>query len=204
MRNSNGTKYVIIMALLVSVVALSLGFAALTNTLTIKSSATVGPGTFQVDLSTSKTASTQASVTPTTTGGATGANASMTTTTLSGLAATFTAPGQSVVYTLAAYNSGQFLAYLNEIQIGSKTCTPGTNTTSSYVTAACNGISISVKVGSDSAVTVTDNDIDSHSLAKAAGEDVVVTISYASGSAVADGDFTVAFGDVKLIYGSVD
>ena len=35
-------------------------------------------------------------------------------------------------------------------------------------------------------------------------EEVVVTIKYADGATRADGDFSVAFGDITLTYGSVD
>ena len=211
MRNSNGTKYIIILALLIAVTGLSLGFAAFSNTLTIKSSATVtNPSDSGVVLSTSKTAASTGNVTPTTTGGASGSTASIasaTPTTISNVKATFTGPGQTVVYTLAAYNTGDFLYYLNQVNLGSKTCTAKSGTTQSYVDTACNSISISVKVGSTT-YSSTNTSISSHSLAKATGEDVVVTISYASGGAVADGDFDVAFGDangdIKLVYGTAD
>ena len=210
MRNSNGSKYIIIMALLISVVALSVGFAALSSTLTIKSSATVSNDEgFDVRLSSSKTALATNNITPTTSGGATGTAATISAGTagqgnqISGIAATFTAPGQSVVYTLAAYNNGIFAGYLKSITFGSKTCTAGTGTTQSYVNSACTGISITVKVGTTT-YNATNSSISGHSLAVGAGEDVVVTVAYASGSAVADGDFTVAFGDIVLNYSSTD
>ena len=84
-----------------------------------------------------------------------------------------------------------------------KVCTAKTGTTQSYVDSACNGISISVQVGSttytESAATVN-----SHSLAATTGEAVTVTITYAENSAEADGAFDVAFGDITLGYSTVD
>lgn len=206
MRNSTGSKYVIVFALLFTVAAISIGFAAFTSTLTIKSSAEVGGGNFNVSLSTSNSAVATGSVTGTpspATGGPTAQAATLTATTIQGLKATFTAPGQSVKYSFYAFNAGEFLAYLNSVSIGTKTCTPGSGTTASYVTSACNGISLSVKVGSNT-YNASNTNISSHTLAKNAGEAVEITISYAAGSATADGDFTVAFGDTTLIYGSAD
>ena len=200
----NGAKYVIVFALLISVAALSLGFAAFSSTLTIESEADVvgDPTKFNVSLSKSSSSATTGSVTPTVTG-ATGSAATLSANKIEGLKATFTDKGQSVKYSFYAYNAGQFIGYLNSVSIGSKTCTPVEGTTQSYVTSACNGISISVKVGSDT-YNSTNNSIANHTLAIGAAEVVEVTISYASNAALADGDFTVAFGDIVLTYGSAD
>jgi len=204
MRSSNGTKLLVVGALLISVVALSIGFAAFTTSLNISSSAEVSPSSssFNVSLSTSATSVATGSVSATGTG-ANGANATLTANRISGLKATFTAPGQSVKYNFYAYNAGSFLAYLNSVVIGSKTCTAVEGTNQSYVNSACEGISISVKANT-STFTTTDTSISDHTVAKNASEPIEVTISYASGSAVADGDFTVSFGDVVLTYGSAD
>ncbi len=207
MRNNTGAKYVIVFALLISVAALSIGFAAFTSTLTIQSSATVGGGNFNVSLSKVSTGVTTgavtATVTPTGVTGFTADSATLSATTISGLKANFTAPGQTVKYSFYAYNDGEFLAYLNSVNLGGKTCTAGTGTNQTYVNNACNGITLTVKVGSNTYST-SNTSISSHTLAKDTGEAVEVTIEYASGSATADGDFTVAFGDTTLIYGSAD
>ena len=97
MRNS-GAKYVVIVALLVSVDALSLGFAAYSNTLSISASAAVGgdPNQFGVCFSKATNACTAGSVTATlspASGGPTAASAtipSTDTTKITGLNATFT------------------------------------------------------------------------------------------------------------------
>ena len=205
MRDSNKTKVIIIIALLISVAGLSFGFAAFTSSLTIKSSADVTPSntSFNVSLSTSNSSLATGNVTPTVTGGATGSSATLNASTISGIKATFTAPGQTVKYNFYAYNSGSFIAYLNSVSIGSKTCTPGEGTTASYVTSACNGIKISVKV-KDTSFNSSNTNISSHALAKNSSEVVEVTVSYDTGAAVADGDFSVAFGDTVLTYGSAD
>ena len=71
------------------------------------------------------------------------------------------------------------------------------------VEAACNGISVSVKVGNDTYTGSMDS-ITNHLLALNAYEEVVVTIEYTSTASRADGDFEVAFGDIILTYDSVD
>ena len=52
------------------------------------------------------------------------------------------------------------------------------------------------------------NSISNHSLAPLGesgnGETITVTISYDEEAKRADGDFTVAFGDITLTYGAVD
>ena len=65
-------------------------------------------------------------------------------------------------------------------------------------------ISVSVTVGATGPVTTTNSNITGHSLAIDAHETVTVKIEYASGGDTADGDFTVAFGDIALLYSSVD
>lgn len=201
MKENNG-KTVALAALAVSVIGLGVGFAAFTQTLTLKSSATVTPSsdTFKVKFN-----AAGGSVTPTTSG-ATGAAATVTDTTVSGMKADFTAPGQSVTYTIPVLNEGEYVAYLNSINYASEvTCTAGDSATDSLVQSACEGIKVSVKAGSDAAVTASKTSIANHTLAAKTGtEDVVITISYEEDSTRSDGDFTVAIGDITLDYGSAD
>ena len=202
MRN-NGSKYIVLFALLISVAALSLGFAAFTSTLTISAEATYqDPGNWDLKLSTVNNKIQSGTVTPTATG-ATGSAATLTANSISGLKATFTGTGQSVKYSFYAYNASAFLGYLNSVSIGTKTCTAKTGTNQTYVNTACNDISLSVKVGSQT-YTTTNTSISSHTLAASTGEAVEVTISYAENGATADGDFDVSFGNVTLLYGTAD
>lgn len=198
----NTGKTVALAALAVSVIGLGVGFAAFSRTLTLQSSATVKPSddTFSVKFN-----AAGGTVAPTTTG-ATGSTATVTDTTVSGMKAAFTAPGQSVTYTVPVLNDGEYVAYLNSINYASGvSCTAGSSATDSLVQAACSGIEVSVKAGSDAAVTTSKTSITGHTLAAKSGtEDVVITISYKEGSSRADGDFTVAIGDITLDYGSAD
>ena len=212
-------QVVTLVALVVAVLGLSVGFAAFTNTLTIKSSAEVkpDPNQFNVDLSGATDTEVTTVTASTVSTGATAETASInnagaTTNVIQNLKATFTEPGQSVTYEFYARNVGKYTAYLNDIAFNAatgatanetKVCTPGASTTASQVTAACENISLTLSVGSLTGVTGSQSGISSHSLAVDANEKITLTIAY-TGSAIADGDWSVAFGDIVLTYDSVD
>ena len=223
MEKDRRARVVAIAALLVGVVGLSLGFAAFTNTLTIKSSAevTVDSSAFNVDFSTASntvTAGTVAGTPSPATGGPTAANATIDNSAaasaqITGLKATFTAPGQSVTYNFYTKNAGALKAYLTNVAFATptKTCTAKTGTTQTLVDAACNGISLTLTLGSENFTqstaraafaTATAHDLEKNG-ETGDYEAVQVVIAYAANSAQADGDFDVAFGDITLTYSSV-
>lgn len=218
MEKDRGTRVIAIVALVVGVVGLTIGFAAFSSTLTISSSAEVSPDSskFNVDFTSAGTGdiSTAAIVptkSPNTITATNGAIDNSGDPKVTGLKATFTEPGQSATYSFWAKNIGEYTAYLNSITIANATggdsykkCTAKTGTTQSLVDSACNGISMTVQVGSETATSSSVATINNHSLAVNGFDPVVVTISYAAGSAQADGDFDVAFGDITLSYSSVD
>ena len=215
MERKDSTRIIAIIAVVVAVIGLSVGFAAFSNTLTIKSSANVTPSAtdFDVNFSNSNTAEQAGDVTGVGTNNATGDTATIDNTdspTISGLKANFTEPGQTVTYSFYAHNAGKYDAFLNAItyanvdgDTATKVCTAGVGTDATMVEAACNGISVTVKVGSNT-YTGSNDSIADHLLAIDGYEEVVVTIEYASDATRADGDFTVDFGDITLTYGSVD
>ena len=221
MSENKGYKVIAIVALMLGVVGVTLGYAAFTSTLTISSSAEVKPSSanFNVDFSSSSssvlTAAIQPELTPSTpVEGFTATDATISNSgdpTITNLHATFTQPGQSVTYRFYSYNAGEYVAYLNKITFsGTKSCTakavesPATPATQSLVNAACNGISLSVKVGSDDPTTSSIASLTNHTLGINAAEEVVVTISYAQDAAVADGDFDVTLPSIVLTYDSVE
>ena len=228
MEKDRTTKVVAICALLLAVVGVSLGFAAFSQNLKISSTATVTPSDNMYIYFASddeKTGEGEIVAEPV---GATPAqydndvehkavidNSNNKAPTITGLRADFTAPGQSVTYSFYAYNAWEYEAYLKAINIdATKTCVAKSGTLSAdetikaaqeeKIAEACNGISISVKVGTDEAVTATTGNINNHTLASDAFEPVVVTITYAAGSSVADTDFDVTFGDITLNYSSTN
>ena len=206
-------RYIAVAALLLGIVGVTLGYAAFSSTLRITSSAEVTPdsSTFNVDFSSSNSSVQTNNITPTLSANVTGFSATAAQIdntgdpTISNLKATFTEPGQSATYSFYAYNAGQYIAYLNSVVFsGNKTCTARTGTTQSLVDTSCNGINLSVKVGSEAATTTSISTITGHSLGINGAEEVIVVISYEAGSGMADGSFDVTLPDVVLTYNSID
>lgn len=215
MDRDRSTKVIAIVALCVAVFGLSVGFAAFSNDLTIKSEATVKPNAsdFDVNFSSSDTSETDGTVTATSTAGVTAEPATInnaTAPTISGIKVEFTEPGQSAKYSFFAHNAGKYNAFLNNVTFKNAkdananiACVAAEGTNANMVASACQGISIKVKVGTTTFVEPTPN-ITSHELPIDQYEPVEVTIEYKTGAARADGDFQVNIGDIVLTYGSVD
>ncbi|MBQ9071546.1 MAG: hypothetical protein IJY25_00105, partial [Bacilli bacterium] len=184
------------------------------SSLLIKSSLSVDPdsSTFSVVFSSSSTALETNAITPTvnpTTLTATKATIdnSGTYPTIENLSATFTEPGDSVSYTFYARNTGKYDAYLTSIvfqnlEIGVfKNCIAMPGTSETLVASACNSISATVTVGSESATSTTLG-IEDHELLQGNSETVTITLSYGSNGTRADGPFEVNFGNIYLTYGT--
>ena len=217
MEKNRKIQIIAIVALVIGIVGLSIGFAAFSSVLNIQASANVKPdsSTLNVDFSSAEDKVEIAEITPTAT-----PNTLVTTNgvidnsgdpTISNLSATFTEPGQSVVYKFYAYNAGELNAYLKSIvfsnvtgQNATKICTAAQGTTDTLVQKACDKISVKVKVGNELETTTGKASITGHALSKGNGELVTVTLEYEAGADRADGDFTVAFGNITLNYSSVD
>lgn len=217
MEKNRKVQVISVFALVIAIVGLSIGFAAFSSVLNIQTSANVKPdsSTMNVDFSSAQDKVEVAEIIPTAT-----PNSLVTTNavidnsvdpTISNLSATFTEPGQSVTYKFYAYNAGKLNAYLKSIVFGNvagqnatKICTAGQGTTDALVQKACEKISVKVKVGNEIETTTGKASITGHTLAIDNGELVTVTLEYEAGAERADGDFTVAFGDITLNYSSVD
>lgn len=217
MEKNRNAQVIAIVALVVAVLGLSIGFASFSNVLNIQASANVKPdsSTLNVDFSSSIDSVTVAEITPTAT-----PNSIVTTNatidnsadpTISNLSATFTEPGQSVVYKFYAYNAGELNAYLKSIVYANvaggnatKVCTAKEGTTDALVQKACENILLKVKVGNELETATGKASITGHSLAKKTGEMITVTLEYAAGAERTDGDFSVAFGNITLNYSSAD
>ena len=209
MEHNRSQKLLMIIALVVGIASLSIGFAAFSNTLNISSSASVSPSsdTFSVKFSTSQNSLVVGAVTPSskTTGITTtdGVIDNGTNPTIKNLSATFTSPGQYVEYTFYARNEGEYTAYLNNINfLGDKTCIGETGTTSSLVTSACESINISATIGNTTYTETTP--IEGHTLAKGVGEQIKIRLEYLSSGTAVDGAFSIKFPNVALVYSTLD
>ena len=139
MRYETRNKIMIIVVLL-SIMGITIGFAAFTANLTISSSATVNPNasSFKVVFSNKSNSIDTSDVTPTLTPTTLSANQGIidntTNPTITNLNVNFTEPGQKAVYSFYVYNAGEYTAYLNSITFKTgtlsshKTCTAGSGT----------------------------------------------------------------------------
>ena len=208
MKNKQG---ITIAALIIAIVGLSIGFAAFSNTLTISSSASVNPDPTSMNVvwSSSSSRAETNSITPTKNitdvTNFTATNATITGEdfrTLNNVSAAFTEPGQTVTYNLYVYNAGSYTAYLTNLAFGNKICTavPQQNAsdtaTNTLVQAACNGISISVKIGAE---TLTSSwSLNNQALAPNTSAPAQVVITYAAGSSYVDGPMSVTFDNITF------
>ncbi len=223
MQSKDRTYQVIaIVALVIGVCALTVGFAAFSTNLTINSAADVRPASSVLDVvfSTSNSSVVSGNVTATLTNTAatapTADDAVLTNTTVTGLNAHFTEPGQKVTYSFNVYNNSAFTGYLTGIAFNNasggsafKACntTGTTNPATTGVDAACADITLKLTV-EDKVTNATEskaaNQInDTTGLAASTGKAVTVEIEYPAGSDTADGEFNVVFGDIVLTYSSV-
>ena len=171
-RNS---KVIAIVALCIGVVGLSLGFAAFTSQLTIKSGATV-----TVNQDTQFESVFGYDVNPTA-----GEVAAKYDNAWTGITHDFTATGDSATYTATIVNDSQLTAYLNNTPTATVTsCTAAEGTTETLRTAACGQIGLTVNAPAS----------------VPAGDSAQVSVTITGPTTAVDGNLTVVFSDVTLDY----
>ena len=204
MEKSRKTNKLILILLLVLIIGLSIGFAAYGRELKITTSATVkgDEAGFKVVFSTAENAATHGKLEAN--GCAGEVTIAENSIELSDVKATFTEPGQTATWSFYAFNDGKFDAFLNGVTIGEITATAKNGTDEEKVAEAVKGISVKLSVDSVD-YTETKNPLTStYKLPTNEGIPVVLTMTYAQNSAIADGDFDVSVGDIKLHYSSID
>lgn len=223
MEKDRSSRIIAIIALVVAVIALSVGFALYSTTLTISSSAEVTPvNNFKVLFSSSADALATETIeavvsdeTQVTASDATINNGNAVPT-LTNLSATFTEPGQNAVYT-AYVTSAEYDAYLKNITYAIvdaeansyKKCTAkdADTTNADSVAAACDSINLKISVAGETTTTEAEGSqtgITGNLLTKGTFKPVIITIEYAENGAKADGDFGVQFGDISLGYDTME
>lgn len=215
MKNYRKGQFITIVVLLIVIITLGVGFSAFSTMLNISSSASVTPnsGEFMLGFYDNVGSSTgsMANIYPNVEfGGATGSAITLINgdTSISGLNVYFTNPGQTISYLFTVKNMGKYDAYLNKIaaynvsgEDAFKVCIPGDGTTASLVESSCDGINIEVVIdGMFFPVNGTIN----YSLDKGSAQTILINISYDDGFDIADGPFSVNFGNLELIYSSAE
>lgn len=222
MEKNRQTKVISIIALVVAVIGMSVGFAAFSNTLTISSGATVTPNKddFKVVLSGDENDHTVNILKPNAgTHNATGEDAIIINengVSSTELKAAFTAPGQVVSYDIYIHNIGSYASYLNKLEFNNvqgtenkKVCTPLAGATPELVEAACENIHMYVNYNVDEDTKQVFRETKEFTGFKLEPNSVIsgeIVISYYGGENAprADGPFTVEFGDVKFYFSTVD
>ena len=209
MEHNRKQKLLIIVALIVGIASLSVGFAAFSTTLNISLSASVSPSsdTFSVKFSKEQDSIVVGDVVPLVLGrGATATNGIIVNNgnpILSNLSVTYTAPGQLAKYYIYVRNDSDYVAYLNSINfVGNKTCVAESGTSDELVRMACDDISIKVTIG-ETEYNETEF-ISGHPLNKSSWEKVYIELYYDSNGTYVDGPFSITFPDVALVYSTID
>ena len=222
MEKSRKIKILSIVALVLAITGMSLGFAAFSATLNISSSASVSPNSsnFAIVFSTADDwhdapdSGVKFDLTGTGVGGAIAKTAFLSSYYISGIEANFTNSGQEVNYTFYVHNAGAYDAYLKSINISNassgnswKQCstatTDDTKATDTLVQSACNGIEMLLEVDGKT-YDVNEGDLSGILLEKGGVVPINLIIRYKEGSQLADGPFNVSFGTISFNYSTVD
>lgn len=152
MEKERGAKVIAVVALLIAVVGLTIGYAAYASTLTINGSANVDPASWDVHFA----YKTGDSLTATTSGNAVENTApTLAATTISGFNVTLKAPGDSVTYDFSVKNGGTLDAKLNTFTLGTLTCAPndGSSISQEDATRLCGELKYTLTYADGSTIT---------------------------------------------------
>lgn len=198
-------KMLSIIALVIAIVGMSLGFAAFSTTLNISSNASVTPSNdnFKIRFSTSQTSTIVSPVVASyKTAGVTVTDGTIIngeTPTITNISANFTEPDQSVSYIVYVRNDGEYTAYLNSVRFhGEKKCIASNGTTNSLVQNTCENIYFTINIRGNS--FRYDTEINSYPLAPGESETVYINLDYFSTETLADGPFSITFPSISLEY----
>lgn len=211
---SRDDKTIEIIALIIAVICLSIGFLAFSSQLKIQSELTAHPDelTFRVVFSTSHKGEKLEPVVPKIeprSSTATASNAIIDNKNgpaLTNLNVNFTHPGQRARYTFYIYNAGEYMAYLNSVVYSKvantnfeKVCIAKDGITDESIKKACDDIKITIKTGNLTTSKSLYN-IDNRYLRPRTGQMVEVTVEYLKEADVSKKEFEVIFGDIYLNY----
>ena len=222
MERDRKQKFIVMIALMVAIASMSLGFAAFSTTLNISSSAKVSPNSdnFRVEFCESflwgacKDGNSDGLILNIKqSDGARSGFGTVSGTSANDLSASFSKPGQYVSYEFTVQNLGEYDSYLRGVSYtplsnGSyKMCsasgTGSITATDSLVQDACEGIRVSISIGGTS-YELGSTDISGHILQKGKIEEVIFKIEYMAEAVRADGPFNILFSDFKFDYSTVD
>lgn len=192
MKDNNGReiKVLIVAALIISIVAIGIGFAAFTQTLNINGNAAVQTSSWKVkfsDLNAVEKTGTANEVTAPT----------LSDTTIETYDVTFKTPGDSVKYKFKVANTGSYDAKLTTVTIPTPTCTGTGATATTDAAKVCDKLTYTLTYADGS--TLAEND----ALSAGQTEDLVLTLTYNSfedASLLPTADVTISNLGITLVY----
>lgn len=206
MEKQRQVKILSIIALVLAISAMTLGFAAFSTTLSISSSASVTPSSddFKVVFSSSEFGVATDEIVPDLSDEVIATPAKVNGASLSDIRVSFSKPGESVSYSFYIYNAGNYNAYITDINFGDKTCMAENGTTESLMQQVCDDIYISVTGFGNS--NVVEETIVLNDYVINPGESIFVEfrVNYPYDASIADGPFNINFGDVTFNVSTVD
>ena len=203
-----------IIALVISILCLALGFLTFSSQLKVQSDLTAHSEklNFRVVFSTSNKSEKIEPVEPKiepSNSKATAENAKIINRdnpVLTNLKVNFTEPGQRARYIFYVYNAGEYTAYLNDIIYSNvaglnkqKVCLAKDGSTNESIKKVCDSIQISIKIG-DIHTNKSMYNLNNKYLRSRTAQKVEVTIEYLDNDVFPDSDFEVIFGDIYLKY----
>ncbi len=207
------SKIIAIVALIVAVVGLGIGFAAFTANLTISSSAKVTPSAsnFKVKFKESTLSCGSGS---TTGSGSVSKTGTLNETSISGLEVTLTKPGDSVTCTATITAEGDYEAYLTAINTNKLTCNPKAgNTFASLGNKACEGIKATFSIGTATATATTQASSNAATLGESfkiskggntfGTQTLTIKIEYLSSATPTDEELNITVPTTTLVYETV-
>lgn len=207
MEKQRQIKILSIVALVLAISAMTLGFAAFSTTLSISSSATVTPSSedFKVVFSSSEFGVATDEIVPDPTDETISATpAKVNGLSLSDVQVSFTKPGGAVSYSFYIYNAGNYDAYITDINFGNKSCIAESGTTESLMQKACDDIYISVTGFSNSNVVLDSIVLNDYVIKPGKSKWIELWVNYPESANIADGPFNINFGDVTFNVSTVD
>lgn len=194
MEKERGAKVIAIVALLIAVVGLTVGYAAYSSTLTINGTANVDPASWDVHFG----YKTGTSLTAEKVGNAVETTApTLADTTISGFNVTLKAPGDSVTYNFIIKNAGTLDAKLANFTMGTLTCAPNENSTISQedATKLCSELKYTLTYADGSTITTGTE------LSADASKDLTLKLEWPSTSTLkVSDDVKVTIGTTTFIY----
>lgn len=188
MEKERGFRIIAVIALMVAVVGLTIGYAAYSSTLRINGTANVDPSSWNVKFA----YKTGDSLVAATTGKAVvTTQATLSDTQVSGFNATLKAPGDSITYNFVVTNAGSLDAKLSTFTMGNISCAPASESaTTEEANAICSELSYTL-------TGVTEGE----TLAANASSDLTLKLEWSkTGVATASGPIAITVGETTLLY----